>query len=138
MSDGDLEQDVVVETPPQTQDETPITHKLWDKLLEYGDGLEPADLPRAILIHEGLGLGIALATFGACYALEPARRLAPTSWSERFQAEFAKRFPKQRGKQVTKVAVAFAEQAVIRQFARPVFIPLKLVLTARAIAILKT
>ena len=43
-------------------------------------GLEPADLPAALLIHEFLGAAMATAFWAACYAFEPSKTaLGPAS-----------------------------------------------------------
>jgi hypothetical protein len=39
-------------------------------------GLTPADIPAAIVVHEILGMGIALAAWATCFSIQPSRTVA--------------------------------------------------------------
>jgi hypothetical protein len=41
-------------------------------LLEHG--LTPSDLPKAVLVHEGLGIGLLAGVWAACYGVQPTKR----------------------------------------------------------------
>ena len=41
-------------------------------LLEHG--LTPSDLPKAVLVHEGLGIGLLAGVLAACYGVQPTKR----------------------------------------------------------------
>lgn len=68
-------------------------------------GLTAADIPAAIVVHEVLGLVMAIGWWGLCYAVVPSKRLATT------MAGIAKG---QRGAQLQKVYNAAMAQATAR------------------------
>ena len=78
------------------------------KLQEHGVDIEPVDLPRAIVIHEVLGLSFFVGTLGACYALQPTQRLASSRWAQRVKAELARRAEPSSQAQGTATAAAAA------------------------------
>ena len=41
-------------------------------LLEHG--LTPSDLPKAVLVHECLGIGLLATVWAACYSVQPTKR----------------------------------------------------------------
>jgi len=61
--------------------------RFQSKLSEHGYDVDVKDLPMAIAIHEGLGFGLFVSTFGACYAIQPSKRLSSTTWAQRVKKE---------------------------------------------------
>ena len=112
-------------------------------------GLSPSDVPKAVIIHEGLGLGLLGGIWAACFAVQPSVRVVrplraavggSLPGEERLGGQFeaamvsmeqrVKRYVPA-GSDPRRLVVSLAESAVARNLARPVTIPLKLWLTYR-------
>ena len=69
---------------------------------------EVVDLAKFAAIHEGLGLGLYLATFAGCYALQPSRRIAASGLAQRIASTPGAR----------RIASSTWAQAAEQQFAK--------------------
>ena len=116
-----------------------------------------SDVPKAVLVHEGIGLGLLVGIWGSCFAVRPTHRilepLRQASWapsflkghsssasssssSASFQAALAAAEARVAGARWVpagvdprRLVVSLAESVVIRNLVRPVTIPLKLWMT---------
>ena len=106
-------------------------------------GLSPTDLPKALMIHECLGVSVLLLAWGGCWAVKPSRRLLAAlqvrrvaDWQKAEQiVEKSKLVKLVRSNQYlssrrgTELGVAFGESYFLRKLCMPVLVPLKLWLT---------
>ena len=113
-------------------------------------GLTLIDIPKAALIHEGLGLSILLGIWTGCYVLRPSHRiLIPLrqryphfigkisgNMDSKFHKlkEKLKKFKRINGE---RVIISLGESVVLRNLIRPVTIPFKLWATWKIIFFLK-
>jgi len=106
-------------------------------------GLSPTDLPKALIIHECLGVSVLLAAWGGCWVVKPSKRFLSALQVRRL-AEWQKaerKVEKSRlvqlvksnkyisSKRGTELAVAFGESYFLRKLCMPLLVPLKLWLT---------
>jgi len=115
-------------------------------------GLEAKDIPKGVLLHEVLGLGVLLSVWGGCYLMKPSGRFLqtlqktqPQLWKKaETRMETSKLLSKIRSSkfvsssQGTRLVVAFGEGYFIRKLLVPVLVPLKLWVAVVAVIALKT
>ena len=108
-------------------------------------GLTVSDIPKAIAVHEGLGLTIYAAAWAGCYAAQPIKHLAavlPARAAGRVDAAMAAADARVRSwswlrrvsRDPARLVVGLAESIVLRNVLRPVTIPGKLWLTWKIVA----
>lgn len=118
-------------------------------------GLTLVDIPKAVIIHETLGISLLLMIWSGCYVIRPSHHLL---------IPFKRRFPKyvellhhkvdsklnkyrikmklNQGKlfnwiEKERLLISLAESVVTRNLLRPVTVPLKLYITYKIILLLK-
>eukprot|EP00039_Didymoeca_costata_P004245 m.72189 g.72189 ORF g.72189 m.72189 type:complete len:159 (-) comp12308_c0_seq4:209-685(-) len=130
--------------------------RLRTHLVEDYD-LNPSDLPKAIVVHETMGIFWMGFVWFACYQVQPAKALAQPlkrhfpglARSQMFSnalksAEktvekrgWLKAIPGIRHADPPRLIVSLAESALIRNLGRPITVPLKLYLTWKVIEFCK-
>lgn len=124
------------------------------RLLQHFEesGLVPLDIPKALAVHEILGIGLLGGAWAACYHLQPTQRglasfgaaSAPMiSAMEKAKLRIAKwsawtsRVPLLRSADQGRLLVSLAESSVARKVIVPVTVPLKLWLSCYAVLAIK-
>ncbi|KAJ1492352.1 hypothetical protein T484DRAFT_1771689 [Baffinella frigidus] len=111
-------------------------------------GVGPEDIPKALVVHEAVGMSWFAGSWAVCYAVQPARFLASKVSAERahqaFQAAerklhswstFLDRVPGLRSANRARLVVSLAESSIIRKVALPVTVPLKLWVAWQAVTL---
>lgn len=107
--------------------------------------LRPSDIPLALAVHEGIGLGFLLSLWGVCYHVRPVSSLlSSTRWREvpgrleqratqsrllAFVQNGIHWLPSAMQPSPFKLGVSLAESALLRRGLSPLTVPLKLWLT---------
>ena len=106
-------------------------------------GLSPTDLPKALVIHECLGVTVLLTAWAGCWAVKPSRKLLSalqvrkiSEWKkaqEKVDKSKLVRFVRTNkylsSKRGAELGVAFGESYFLRKLCMPVLVPLKLWMT---------
>ena len=145
MSESEVEKR---EAEEETAEEESRTARL--RALLARQGLGPGDLPKAVVVHEGLGLAVLGGAWAACLAASPSSRLF-AALQERRATEWAAARARARSSGLVRWAatrttttstaarlgVAFAESFFLRKLCAPVLVPAKLWLTYKIIILSK-
>ena len=138
-----------------------ILDKSMDELKAFfhSKGLEPRDIPKGIIAHEVLGIGILLSAWAGCYIVRPSSNLVKiakrspwivsNSSSKSIWQSAEERAKKSRllkfvneskylsNKKAQNVSMAFVESYVLRKILMPILIPLKFWLAFEIVVLLK-
>ena len=106
-------------------------------------GLSPTDLPKALVIHECIGVSALLSAWAGCWAVKPSRKLLSalqvrkiSEWKkaqEKVDKSKLVRFVRTNkylsSKRGAELGVAFGESYFLRKLCTPLLVPLKLWMT---------
>jgi len=110
-------------------------------------GIEPRDVPLALAIHEGLGVGVLFSAWGLCWAVRPSQSLLRVLQIQRLPqwrkaqekaetsklVDYVKRSKLLSNKRGAELTIAFGESYFLRKLCMPVLVPLKLWMTYRLV-----
>lgn len=114
-------------------------------------GLQPSDIPKGLVVHEVLGLGVLVTAWAGCYLLRPSARLMAVlrRGKEPLWAQAQARMGKSKvvkllsqsrfisPEKVGSIGVAFGESYFLRKLLMPVLVPLKIWLSLKVVLALK-
>ena len=125
----------------------------------HSKGLEAKDIPKGIIAHEVLGIGILAAAWAGCYLVRPTASLVGIAkrspwiaskssfrsiWEsaeERAKSSRLLKFVKESkylsNRKVQKLSTAFVESYVLRKILMPILIPLKFWLAFEIVLLFK-
>ena len=127
----------------------------------HSKGLEAKDIPKGIIAHELLGIGVLVSAWAGCYFVRPTANLVKiakrspwitsrstlrhkTVWQsaeDRAKSSKLLKFVNNSkylsNKKAQAISVAFVESYVLRKILMPILIPLKFFLAFKTVLILK-